>query len=198
VRDLFLLVGAMFVWGLLLGLAFAPWSWEMRDANILLEQHRTSLSRVRTLAIGAAVFITLAMASGCYTENSNSNYLGAPSVVVGATPAPSPSPSASPAATGGPVAVVEVHYFGKSKGTPGKDISVGEVGDVTASPYDAQGVDVGRPTDPVVWSCSAGVVLVQSQSNHYNAQITGKTAGPYTCTATAGGVMGTLAGTVVP
>jgi hypothetical protein len=113
-------------------------------------------------------------------------------------PTPAPSPSASPSSTHTPVAVVEVHFFGKSKGTAGKDLRVGEVGDVTASPYDAQGTDVGQPLDPVAWSCTPGVAFVQSTSNHYNGTLTGKTAGPYTCAATAGGVTGSLAGSVLP
>lgn len=171
----------------------------------LVDSWRNRLRRGALMAVEPALWVALGLCalvalSGCSLTQVDQSTGPTTVTVEQPSPAPtsSPAPAVSPSPSRGAVAAVEVHYFGKSQGTPGKDLRVGEVGDVTASPYDANGVDVGQPTDPVAWSCTGGVAFTQSQSNRYNGVVTGKTVGAYTCAATAGGVTGSLAGNVVP
>lgn len=183
----------------------------LRYQDFLDEKPRSLRDRLWNSPVGVLLVIAMVLAlftlmTGCSLTNVEQT-TGATTVTQAPPPstaAPSPSPSGSPAATGA-VAKVEVHFYGTQTCPAGKSPAVGEreirngcVQATTASPFNAQGQDVGQPGDAVEWSCSGGALLLVQQTNHYNRDVQGVTPGSFTCLATVQGVTGTLAGTVVP
>lgn len=172
------------------------------------------------VALTSALFVAgaalvLMAAAGCTIASPTKIDVGQSQnqTVTQAAPSPTTSPSASPApGSGAAAASLEVHFFGvvcngvrQAPDGNTKVLKLGCVAQLTASPYDASGKDIGQPADSVAWSAS-GCVQMQAASGEtqYNRDFKGVCVGPFDAVATARGLTnslnnsGTGSGTVVP
>jgi hypothetical protein len=127
-------------------------------------------------------------------------------------PAPAPSPAPTPGADRGAIDSIRVAFFGISCKGNGKtppnngrrELPLGCVGYVTATPKDKNNVDVPAKIHgpDVDWDLRAGAgaveVLAPTFPNDFNKDLRGVRPGEFSLCATVKGVQGCLNGTVTP
>jgi hypothetical protein len=126
--------------------------------------------------------------------------------------APTPAPTATPTPERGPIDSVRVAFFGINCKDVGKtppnngrrELPVGCIGYVTATPKDKNNVDVPASVHgpDVDWELRAGSgivdVLPPTFPNVFNKDLRGRRTGEFSLCATVKGVQGCLNGTVTP
>lgn len=172
------------------------------------------------VALTSALFVAgaalvLMAAAGCTIASPTKIDVGQSQnqTVTQVAPSPAASPSASPSPTSSATATtLEVHFYGvvcngvtQAPNGATKTLKLGCVAQLTASPFDSSGKDIGQETDPVLWQAS-GCVQMQAAGGgtQYNRDFKGVCVGPFDAVATARGLTnslnnsGTGSGTVVP
>jgi hypothetical protein len=162
------------------------------------------------------------LALACVTKNENTNNNYPSQVTEVRPPSPAPSPSASPAPAGGsvvpgsgPVVRLKITFFTEN-GNGDKTLKVGDKGTITATPFDANGIDPCRDIQncsaygqgDIVWlggpgvasDCTAGAIVSDTPvaEEKFNRDLKACAPGTYTINAVfKGSIPGALTGTVV-
>jgi hypothetical protein len=131
-----------------------------------------------------------------------------PTPVATPTPAPTPAPTPTPEVGPGSIAYIRVGFYGVDcPGRPGpnngaKQLPVGCIGHVTATPKQTGGADVpaSEHGSDIQWDLVQGreQVKVINLKITFNKDLKGKVPGPFSLCATVRTVRGCLDGNVVP
>ena len=157
--------------------------------------------------------VVLAVFAAACSGSSPSAPTPEPTAVATPTPAPTPAPTPTPTPTPSPVgpgsiAYIRVGFYGvdcpggNGPNNGARQLPVGCVGHVTATPKQTGGVDVpaSEHGPDIEWELVEGrnTVKVVNLKVKFNKDLKGKAPGPFSLCATVRSVRGCLDGNVTP